>query len=64
MIVALVAIFFYQVVYGLDIKSVVMHTFYFRDHDGREDGFIGILILGINVVLRIQVISIMDCNRI
>ena len=37
MIVALVAIFFYQVVYGLDIKSVVKHTFYFPDHDGRED---------------------------
>jgi hypothetical protein len=34
MITALVAIFFYQVVYGLDIKSVAKHAFYFRYHDG------------------------------
>jgi hypothetical protein len=38
MITALVAIFFYQVVYGLDIKSVAKHAFYFRYDDGREDG--------------------------
>jgi hypothetical protein len=36
MITALVAIFFYQVVYGLDTKSLAKHAFYFRYHDGRE----------------------------
>ncbi|MGA9150446.1 MAG: hypothetical protein WBZ36_07705 [Candidatus Nitrosopolaris sp.] len=38
MITALIAIFFYQVVYGLNIKSVAKHAFYFRNHEGREDG--------------------------
>ena len=57
MITALVAIFFYQVVYGLDIKSLAKHAFYFRTMTVEKMGFIGILILGTDVILRIQVIS-------
>ena len=37
MITALVAIFFYQVAYGLDITSLAKHAFYFRYHDGVEE---------------------------